>query len=102
MSKIVGLRTQESQKFVNYFQLVQEFANRQGCVFFFDTGDGRDFEIDDFEGEDLMGWIVPQNLVDAFEKEWSNWNVLDDWSEYYCWAIWYKQESLLKIKFERY
>lgn len=97
---MIGLRTQESEKFIKYFEIVQTIAQDQGCVFYFDTGDGRDFETDQFEGEDLMGWLIPDEKAKIFELEWNNWNELDDWSDYYCWAIWYNSDNLY-VTFER-
>ena len=99
---MLGLRTNESKKFVKYFEIVQATAQSKGCVYFLDTGDGRDFENEECEGEDLMGWLIPVDLVSAFEKEWNNFNVSDNWSEYYCWAIWNKQNSVLMVNFEVY
>lgn len=96
---MLGLRTQETSKFEKYFAIVQEAAKKKDCVFFLDAGDGRDFNTDTLEGEDLMGWLVPQDKVTEFVKEWENGNVSDDWSDFYKWAIWDNPEKPT-IKFE--
>lgn len=96
---MLGLRTQETSKFEKYFAIVQEAAKKKDCVFFLDAGDGRDFNTDTFEGEDLMGWLVPQDKVTEFVKEWESGNVSDDWSDFYKWAIWDNPEKPT-IKFE--
>lgn len=95
-----GLRTQESNKFVRYFEFVQSEAKALNCTFYLDAGDGRDIITDDYEGEDLMGWLIPNEITNLFEKEWNNWNVSYDWSNYYCWAIWHLCPSFY-ITFER-
>ena len=41
---MLGLRTEESEKFVKYFAIVQCAAEKQGCIYYLDAGDGRDFE----------------------------------------------------------
>lgn len=63
-----GLRGQENQKFNNFFALVQEEAAKKGKVFFCDCGQGKLFENDTFECEDLCGWLIPQEKADEFEK----------------------------------
>ena len=82
------LRTQENDKFMNFFSIVQKYAENQGCAFFLDAGDGREFETDVLEGEDLMGWLIPQNKLKEFEKEWKSGSISDDWSDFFVWAIW--------------
>ena len=96
---MLGLRTNESNKFVKYFEIVQATAQSQGCVYFLDSGDGRDFENEEYEGEDLMGWLIPVDIVSSFEKEWNNFDVSDSWSGFYTWAIWDNPE-IPTVKFE--
>jgi len=96
---MLGLRTNESDKFVKYFEIVQTTAQQQGCVYYLDAGDGRDFENEVYECEDLMGWLIPMDSVTDFEKEWNSDDVSDEWSEFYMWAIWSTPESPT-IKFE--
>lgn len=85
---MLGLRTNESEKFIKYFEIVQATAQRQGCAYYLDAGDGRDFENDLYEGEDLMGWLIPLDKASKFEQEWISGDVSDDWSRFYTWAIW--------------
>lgn len=93
------LRTQETSKFDRFFAIVQDAAEKIGCVFFLDAGDGREFETDTLEGEDLMGWLVPKNRLSDFEKEWDTGDVSDAWSDFYKWAIWANADNPT-IKFE--
>lgn len=95
-----GLRTQETSKFINFFAIVQNAAKKRGCVFFLDAGDGRDFDNERLEGEDLMGWLIPDDKAGHFEKEWLKGDVSDDWSDFYLWAIWENAENPT-IKFEQ-
>jgi hypothetical protein len=96
---MLGLRTQETNKFKKFFAIVQAAANQKGCVFYLDAGDGRDFETDTHEGEDLMGWLIPKEKVPEFEKEWESEDISDDWSDFYKWAIWDNPDNPT-IKFE--
>ena len=98
---IKGLRTNESIKFQRYFALVQEAAKQRRCIFYFDTGDGRDIVTDTFEGEDLMGWLIPEDQSSAFEKEWNAWDVSSIWNKYFCFAIWDNSDGL-SIEFTQY
>ena len=94
------LRTQENDKFMRFFSIVQNAASSEDCVFFLDAGDGRDFETDTMEGEDLMGWLIPQKSLDEFEKEWESGEISDDWSDFYVWAVWEMSDDI-KINFVR-
>ena len=94
-----GLRTQESNKFIKFFSIVQNAAEKKNSVFFFDTGDGRDFETDYIEGEDLMGWLIPKEKANEFETIWGNGDVPDEWSDYYGFAIWENSNNLI-IEFQ--
>lgn len=94
-----GLRVQETSKFEKFFSIVQDAAKKKNSVFFLDAGDGRDFETDTLEGEDLMGWLIPKEKLPAFEKEWQDGDVSDDWSDFYVWAIWENTENPI-ITFE--
>ena len=94
-----GLRKQETRKFEKFFSIVQDAANKIGCVFFLDAEDGRDFETDQLEGAELMGWLIPKDKLLEFEKEWDAGDVSDDWSDFYKWAIW-KNADNPAIRFE--
>ena len=50
-----GLKTQEGNKFIAFFKLVQEEARKKHSVFFLECGEGNDFSEDNIEGEDLRG-----------------------------------------------
>ena len=97
---MLGLRTQESDKFEEYFLIVQAEAKKTGCVFFFDTGDGREFETNTLEGEDLMGWLIPDDKVPKFINEYEQWSVSDDWLDFYKWAIWDNSNDKISISFK--
>ena len=89
-----GLRKQESDKFINFFSIVQENASAMKCTFFLDAGDGREFETDTLEGEDLMGWLIPDHMLGEFEEEWKTGDISDEWSDFYVWAIWKNTENI--------
>ena len=95
-----GLKTQESEKFNKFFSLVQESAKRKNAVFFLEAGDGRDFKTNTLEGEDLQGWLVPIERAVEFEKEWFIDSVGDKWEQFFCFAVWSKNEQSIEINFE--
>lgn len=97
-----GLRTQEDAKFERFFALIQEFAEKQGAVFFLDNGDGRDLILDDMEGEDLSGWLIPLSKADEFERTWKENEIIgDEWDEFFVFAVW-KNNGGLKVDFQKY
>lgn len=96
---MLGLKKRESSKFEKFFGIVQETAQKAGCVFFLDAGDGNDFETEDLEGEDLMGWLIPEDKVSEFTLVWKEDSITDDWTEFFVWAVWNNEQNPT-IKFE--
>ena len=97
-----GLRTQETEKFERFFLLVQNEAKERNAVFFLDSGEGNDFETETLEGEDLCGWLIPEEQAEAFEEAWENDEALDDWSEFIFFAFWEGEKNHLKISFRSF
>lgn len=99
---MLGLKTQESVKFEAFWNQVQEKANEKECVFFLECGEGREFETDTMEGEDLRGWLIPKEQVEKFQKEWNEDQVSDDWMENIFWAEWTKINEKVLVEFTTY
>ena len=78
-----GLKYPESEKFENYFTLVQSTMHKSNCVFFLDAGDGDVFETSDLEGENLFGWVLPEAMADEFEAKWLADECLDEYCCHY-------------------
>ncbi|MEE0264134.1 MAG: hypothetical protein UD936_00755 [Acutalibacteraceae bacterium] len=97
---MLGLRTQESKKFENFIELVQNKASEENCIFFVDAGDGRDFDTDEMEGEDLSGWLIPVSKASEFTPIWKTNDVNDDWTDFFCFAIWKQVGNKLTVSFE--
>ncbi|MBQ8374597.1 MAG: hypothetical protein IJX98_03350 [Clostridia bacterium] len=95
-----GLKTQESTKFKNFFSIVQKAARRRNAIFFLEAGDGRELQTELFEGEDLQGWLIPEDKVDDFEKSWKEGKIEEKWEEFFCFAVWNKNQDNITIKFE--
>lgn len=95
-----GLKTQENERFLKYFELILQAASEQGAVFFADAGDGHEFSNTEIECEDMMGWLIPAAQADAFEALWMQSAVDDTWSDFYVWAVWYVENDHIKIRFE--
>ncbi len=94
-----GLRTQESKKFVDFFQLVQEKAAEHDAVFFLDAGDGNEFTTPTMEGENLQGWLVPLADVEEFETMWLLGEEDDQWVDFFCWAEWQMTNGTITVTF---
>ena len=105
---MLGLRTQESEKFNRFWQLIQNTAALSDCVFFGFAGEGRDFETPDMEGEDFSGWLVPCKDACAFEKLWStcpgNTSQLEKEfsSVRFTFAIWQKKVDHITVEFKEF
>lgn len=97
---MVGLRTQESVKFNRFFELIQAEAKKQKATFFADAGDGNEFETPTMEGENMMGWLIPDDKVKEFEPVWKSSDVDDDWTDFFRWAVWSEADGNITIQFE--
>lgn len=100
---MLGLRTQEGERFERFFKLVQEEAERQGCVFFMDAGDGRDFETATMEGEDLTGFLIPAFQADAFNSRFQADlgfpHNAPEWADFFRFATWKQDGDKITIQF---
>lgn len=83
-----GLKTQEGNDFIAFFELVQEEAKKRHSVFFLECGEGNDFSADNIEGEDLRGWLIPEKQADQFERIWLNDVPGEEWEHNIAWALW--------------
>ena len=105
---MLGFKTQESQKFNRFWQLVQDTAGRSGCVFFGFAGEGRDFETTEMEGEDFSGWLVPLDNATAFEKFWKKSSINNEKLESkfphvkFLFAIWKINNGAISIEFREF
>lgn len=97
---MLGLKTQESNKFIEFMKIVQDEARKHNSIFFLDSGDGRDFETDHVEGEDLQGWLIPENKADAFKAIWEAGNADDDWVGFFCFATWENSNGNITVQFD--
>ncbi|MBE5813976.1 MAG: hypothetical protein E7320_02050 [Clostridiales bacterium] len=97
---MVGLRTQENEKFNRFFALIQAEAEKKDSVFFADAGDGNEFATSTMEGEDMMGWLVPKEKVEEFEPLWEKDSIDDSWSDFFTWAVWTKDGEAIHVHFE--
>ena len=84
---MLGLRTVESQSFLNYFKLVQAKASEYDKVFFLDFGQGEDLIIGDMEVDTLFGWLIPKENVDEFNKDFCIYFDLSGGEDYNVWVI---------------
>lgn len=94
------LRTQEGRKFERFFSLVRDAADKAGCIFFVDCGEGRELFTDDMEGEDLSGWLIPKEQATVFEKEFRSRDVSEKWNDRVFFAIWSQKDNNIVINFE--
>lgn len=95
-----GLRTQEGEKFERFFALVEKEAEKIDAVFFLDSGEGHDFENDEMEGENLSGWLIPNDKVKKFETAYIDRTNLSEWIDYYAWASCENKEGKIAVSVE--
>ncbi len=95
-----GLRTQESIKFLEFFECVQKEAENLGKVFFLDFGqcDGTTFQ--GMETDRLFGWLVPKEKAEEFNRLFLNDNIAEEWDAFGAWVIPEITDGKLTIKFQ--
>ena len=91
---MLGLRTQETNKFISFFELVQKKAAGEKSVFFLDSGDGNELE-----GENLQGWLIPLSKVEEFEKIWKERKEDDKFIDFFCWVEWFDNRGNIDVRF---
>lgn len=94
-----GLRTQENNNFIDFFNIVQSEAAKIGKVFFLDCEEGHDGNVNGMEICNLSGWLIPSDKANEFETLWEKEMEDDEWSDFFVFAKW-KYEDGLKIFFE--
>lgn len=97
-----GLKTQENDKFKKFWDKVQVAANKCGCVFFADCGEGHLLITDELECEDMRGWLIPKSRADEFEIEWLKNQVSEKWIDNIFWAEWNEIDENISIDFNTY
>lgn len=97
-----GLRKREDSKFEKFFGIVQDAAKKKGCAFFLDCGEGRDLETEDLSGEDLSGWLIPEDRAAQFEKEFLGGHIREVWNEFIAFATWHSSPNGINISFQQF
>ena len=93
--------------FEKYFYIVQEEAKKLGGVFFSETGEGRDLDLEDIEVCDLGGWLVPFDQADEFEalylgrKDKEIWDK-ERWDNMYIFVDYMFDGNSVSVKFDKY
>ncbi|UHR03308.1 hypothetical protein LV469_03170 [Peptoniphilus sp. GNH] len=97
---MLGLRTQENNEFIKFFESVQDEANKLNKVFFLDFGQCEDISFNGMEVDSLYGWLIPKEEVETFNKEFIDKSNLSKWDDYCAWAIPSIANGKLNIVFE--
>ena len=97
---MVGLRSREESRFIAFFKLVQESAADKNAVFFLDCVEGNDLWTDDIICTDCSGWLIPNDKVEEFKKEYENFKSLEKWEDYVVWVTWSGNSTHPKINIE--
>ena len=80
-----GLRLRENEKFMLFFNLIQQKAGEYKAVFFADCGAGNVYENEVIECESLCGWLIPVDKISEFEPHFlANSINQHDYDDYYC------------------
>ena len=99
---MLGLRTQETRKSENFIKHIQNFAEKKQSVFFVFCSEGNEFETEKFDGGNLSGWLIPMDKAEEFNALYREWDNLDDWADYFRFAIWSGDKNNPVIEFKEY
>lgn len=95
-----GLRTEENDRFLRYFEVVQAKAKEENFVFFMDFGQCDDIAFKDMELDCLFGWLIPNEMADNFENLNLRLKVDDRWDDFCVWVTPNIENGKLSIIFE--
>lgn len=98
--------TAEGRALEAYYNKVNRIAEKNGCVFFFDTvdcGDDRTLWVDGELFTDLRGWLIPFSKAEEFKTDWDKENVGEQWVDFIRWAEWSaNKDGLISIEIKDY
>lgn len=97
-----GLRTQDNDQFIKFFQKVQDEAGKRNAVFFLDFGEEKNIKFQDMELDDLFGWLVPLDQVNEFETAFTAFSDLQKWDDLSLWCISTVRNNELDIEFKSF
>ena len=97
---MLGLRTQENNEFIKFFEIVQNEAEKLNKVFFLDFGQCDDIPFKGMQVDSLFGWLIPNEDVEKFNAEFIKEINLSKWDEYNSWVIPDIRDNKLNIVFE--
>lgn len=97
---MLGLRTQENNEFIKFFEIVQNEAEKLNKVFFLDFGQCDDILFKGMEVDSLFGWLIPNEVVEEFNEDFIKDVNLSKWDEYNSWVIPDIRDNKLNIVFE--
>lgn len=92
----------------NFINLINIEAQKRGATFFVNCGEGREIITDKLDGEDISGWLIPNDKKQDFEAELARVAqgsvlaaVIDEkWDEWFCTAVWKSDHDKVTIDFE--
>lgn len=93
---MLELRTEESEAFQRFFELVRRAAAEQDALFFVDCGEGRELFTDTL---DLSGWLIPKELTAQFLPAFQLGTVGEEWDAFLRLAIWRQSSTGIQITF---
>ncbi|MCD7892379.1 MAG: hypothetical protein LUG60_01635 [Erysipelotrichaceae bacterium] len=99
--KILGLRTQESEGFNNFFKIVQDSAKQRNCIFFLYNTVGNYKVIDNMECHNLSGWLIEEYMSDEFIYDYMSYNELKDWDDDMLTVEWNEIDGEVDIEFNK-
>ena len=105
--KRLGLKRRTREE--NYIVLVNAEAAKHGATFYVNCGEGREFINRYYDGEDISGWLIPDDKNQEFESELATIPkgrvlsaVVDEkWDDYFCTATWGLDDEVIKVSFEK-
>lgn len=105
-SDVLGVKykkTSDDPKFMRFFEIVQDAANKLGKVFFLWTEENNPLMTDELDGGDLSGWLVDESDAERFDAIWreSVDDIPDELDDTFCFAKWSMDDfGNISIRFE--
>lgn len=99
---VPGLRTLDTPKFYRFWDLVEVEAEKRGCFFFSQCGDGHEAEDEEKEYSDMFGWLVPKEFYDDVDQHYRAMDesyISQHYDKYFVSMEWEKEGKLLIIYF---
>ena len=104
--KVQGLRDKrdfQDEDFLKFFAILQREAQKYNSVFFLECEEGQEGEVEDVKCMNFTGWLIPNDLANAFNDLFLSYSDdvdSDEWLRFSTGVTWHENNGSIEISFQ--